>query len=52
MYLYNLNKPSELTLDNTGTFLTNGDEFIMIITYDDTELTYNIPNSENEKSFI
>lgn len=43
MYLYNINTPSELTLDDTNNQMTNGDEFNLIITYNDSSLTYAVP---------
>ena len=43
MYLYNINTPSELTLDDSNNAYTNGDEFNLIITYSDTNLTYSVP---------
>lgn len=52
MYLYNINTPAELTLDVMNNRFTNGDEFNLIISYDDLELQYNIPNESSYKNFI
>jgi hypothetical protein len=52
MYLYNMNKPSELTLDSFGNTYVSGDEFNLLVSYDNTELTYNIPSDAESNQFI
>lgn len=49
MYLYNMNKPSELTLDLIQNTLVSGDEFNFLVSFQDTELTYSIPSEESNQ---
>ena len=50
-YIYNINSPSELTLDGKRDELLGGDEFNLMAKFDNVEFTFNIPFEENY-SFI
>jgi hypothetical protein len=46
-YIYNINAPSELTLDGKRNEEHGGDEFNLMAKFDNVEFTFNIPFEEN-----
>ena len=46
-YIYNINSPSEFTIDGKKDTIFGGDEFNLQAKFDDIEFTFNIPFKEN-----
>lgn len=46
-YIYNINSPSEFTIDGKRDSIFGGDEFNLQAKFDDIEFTFNIPFEES-----
>ena len=46
-YMYNVNSPSEFTIDGMTDSLLGGDEFNIMAQFDDVDFTFNIPFDES-----